>query len=59
MYQKVKAEKIRAEKERALYANLKNGKGKGGQQDSPEVLRKPQDIRDDPRYTTSREVMKN
>eukprot|EP01032_Pedospumella_encystans_P022867 gene22867-25899_t len=57
MYQKVKAEKLRAEKERALYANLKNGKGRGGQLDSPEVLRKPQDIRDDPRYEGQTQFM--
>jgi len=49
MYQKIKAEKARAEAERALYDALKKGKKRGAQADSPEVLRKPADIRDDPR----------
>lgn len=50
MYQKVKAEKALAEAERAKYEKLKNKAKRGEGPVTPEVLRKPVDIRDDPRY---------
>ena len=50
MYQKAKAEKAANEAERAKYDNLKNRKRRGEGDHTPEVLRKPIDIRDDPRY---------
>ena len=49
MYQKVKAEKAAAEAERAKYEKLKNKAKRGEKESTPEVLRKPVDIRDDPR----------
>ncbi len=58
MYQKIKAEKARAEAERAKYENLKNGGKRGGSYaDTPEVLRKPTDIKDDARYALSTAVL--
>lgn len=49
MYQKVKAEKALAEAERAKYDKLKNRNRRGGKDSTPEVFRKPVDIKDDPR----------
>ena len=53
MYQKAKAEKAANEAERAKYDKLKNRKRRGEGDLTPEVLRKPIDIRDDPRYDSS------
>lgn len=50
MYQKIKAEKALAEAERAKYEKLKNKAKRGEGPVTPEVLRKPVDIRDDPRF---------
>lgn len=47
MYQKVKAEKALAEAERRKYDDIKNKQRGGGKDSTPEVFRKPVDIRDD------------
>jgi hypothetical protein len=53
MYQKIKAEKALAEAERARYEKLQNKARRGEKDLTPEVFRKPVDIRDDARYMIS------
>jgi hypothetical protein len=52
MYQKIKTEKALAEAERARYEKLQNKARRGEKDLTPEVFRKPVDIRDDARYRT-------
>ena len=49
MYQKVKEAKALADAERAKYDKLRNKNRRGEKDSTPEVFRKPVDIKDDPR----------
>ena len=53
MYQKVKQEKAAAVAERAKYEKIRNRDRFGGKDLTPEVFRKPVDIREDPRYNSN------